>query len=89
MLQNPTPATVGGHAYFWSPTGALLATLPFSLAPQATLVSSTSGISGLAGKSGSVTVAHDGGYGALVGKAVSLEPSTGYSFDTPLLPRPR
>jgi hypothetical protein len=89
VIQNSTRATVTGHAYFWSPTGGLLATLPFSLAAQATLVSSTAGISGLAGTSGSLTVAHDGGYGALVGKAVALEPSTGYSFDTPLLPRLR
>ena len=89
LIQNPTAATVAGHVYFWSPAGALLATLPFSLAPMATLVSNTSSLPALAGKSGSGTVAHDGGYGALVGKAVALEPSTGFSFDTPLLPRPR
>ena len=41
------------------------------------------------GASGSLTVAHDGPYGGLVGKAVALEPSTGFSFDTPLEPRPR
>ncbi len=89
LIQNPTAATVAGHVYFWSPAGALLATLPISLAPMATLVSNTSGLPALAGKSGSGTIAHDGGYGALVGKAVALEPSTGFSFDTPLLPRPR
>jgi hypothetical protein len=37
----------------------------------------------LAGQSGHITVAHDGGYGALNMKAVALEPATGFSFDTP------
>jgi hypothetical protein len=36
-----------------------------------------------------MTVAHDGAYGALAGKAVALEPATGFTFDTPLVPRPR
>jgi len=36
-----------------------------------------------------MTVSHDGGYGALAGKAVSLEPATGYSFDSTLASRPR
>ena len=31
----------------------------------------------------------DGPYGGLTGKAVALEPATGYSFDTPLEPRRR
>ena len=36
-----------------------------------------------------MTVTHDGGYGVLVGKAVSLEPGTGFTFDTLMLPRAR
>jgi hypothetical protein len=32
---------------------------------------------------------HDGGYGGLVGKAVSLEPASGFSFDSPMSLRPR
>jgi hypothetical protein len=28
-------------------------------------------------------------YGEISGKAVSLEPSTGFSFDSPLVPRAR
>jgi hypothetical protein len=36
-----------------------------------------------------VTVVHDAPYGALAGKTVALEPSTGFSFDSPMLPRPR
>jgi hypothetical protein len=34
-----------------------------------------------------VTVAHAAPFGALAGKTVALEPSTGFSFDSPLLPR--
>jgi hypothetical protein len=41
------------------------------------------------GTSGSITVTHDGSYGALAGKAVALEPATGSSFDSPLAYRPR
>jgi hypothetical protein len=40
-------------------------------------------------QSGSVRIAHTCGYGGLVGKAVSVEPATGFTFDTPLLHRPR
>ena len=36
-----------------------------------------------------LTVAHDAPYGRLVGKAVAIEPSTGFAFDTPVEPRPR
>ena len=35
-----------------------------------------------------VTLTSDGAYGALAGKAVALEPATGFSFDSPLAPRP-
>ena len=31
----------------------------------------------------------DGRYGALAGKMISLEPATGFSFDSPLTYRPR
>ena len=37
---------------------------------------------------GALTVTHDGPYGSLVGKAVALEPATGFSFDTPMSHRP-
>jgi hypothetical protein len=42
----------------------------------------------LPGQSGTITVAHDGRYGDLAGKGVALEPSTGFSFDSPMVPRP-
>lgn len=38
------------------------------------------------GLSGSVLISHDGHYGSLSGKAVALEPATGFAFDTPMVP---
>jgi hypothetical protein len=89
VLQNATARAVSGRAYFWSTGGALLASHAFALDPRATLTLNTSTVPGLAGQAGSATIAHDGGYGALAGKAVALEPATGYSFDSLLAPRPR
>lgn len=89
VLQNPAAQTVTGRAHFWNGAGALLTTHPFTLAGRATLVLNTATLAALVGQAGSVTVTHDGGYGGLSGKAVALEPSTGFSFDSPMIPRPR
>jgi hypothetical protein len=88
ILQNPTDYTVTGNIYFWSPAGALLATEPFSLTAKNAHVLLTSTVSGVNGVSGTMTVAHNARYGDLAGKAVALEPATGFSFDTPMLARP-
>jgi hypothetical protein len=40
------------------------------------------------GQSGTITLASDGRYGDLAGKTVALEPATGFSFDSPMVPRP-
>jgi hypothetical protein len=89
VLANPGADPVALAVHFWGPGGTLLAThTPAGpLAPHGVLVLNTSTI--VPGASGSVTVAHDAGYGGLAGKTVALEPSTGFSFDTPLEPRPR
>jgi hypothetical protein len=59
----------------------------FALGAKQLLVLNTSTVSGVAGQSGSMTVAHDGPFGALSGKAVAVEPATGFTFDTPLAAR--
>jgi len=59
------------------------------LQAHASLVLNTSTVSGVAGQSGSITVSYRGGYGVLSGKAVALEPATGFSFDSPMLVKPR
>ena len=88
MLQNPGAQPVAGRAHFWGGSGSLLATHPFALGSHATLVLNTSGLRALVGQAGSLTVTHDGGYGGLVGKAVSLEPASGFSFDSPMSSKP-
>jgi hypothetical protein len=89
LIENTTSGPVAGRAYFWSAAGTLLATSVLSLPPMGSVSLNTSSVPGLAGQGGSITITHDAGYGQLTGKAVSLEPASGMSFDTPLLPRAR
>ena len=88
VLQNTTSRAAAGHAYFWSASGALLGVHAFALVPRATAVVNTATVAGVAGQTGSITVAHDAGYGGIAGKAVAVDPASGASFDTPLQPRP-
>ena len=74
--------------HFWSGAGGLLASADFTIAAKGTFSLNTASLPALSGRSGSITVAHDGSYGALSGKAVSLEPATGFSFDSPLVWKP-
>jgi hypothetical protein len=87
IVQNLTDRPVTGNVWFWAPSGVRLFTVDLTLAPHETSVVSTPSI--VPNESGSVTIGHDGGYGALAGKAVALEPATGFSFDSPLVPRAR
>ena len=89
VLQNATDETANGLVYFWSQTGALLHRAQFVLNPRGSVTINAAGIGALAGYSGSLTVVHGAPYGGLGGKVVALEPASGFSFDTPLLPRPR
>lgn len=89
LLQNPGSRSVSGHAWFWSPAGVLLSGAAFALPARGSWSLATASIHSLAGAAGTVTVSHDGGYGGVIGKAVSLEPGSGFSFDTPMLPRYR
>jgi hypothetical protein len=87
VLQNTTGATVTGNVWLWGPTGQSAGTTPFSLAPHRSFVLNTSTLA--PGVGGTLTVSHDAPYGTLQGKAVALEASTGFTFDTPLRSRPR
>jgi hypothetical protein len=89
LLQNPTSSPITLHVDFWDAGGARVTTQTGILAPRGLLVLNTASIPQLAGASGSMTVSHDGAYGALAGKAVALEPATGFSFDSPLTVKPR
>jgi hypothetical protein len=89
IVQNTTPAPVTGNILFYSGAGVLLHADPLSLAANGNQVLNTAAIPALAGQSGSIAISHLGSYGALTGKAVALEPATGFTFDTPLTPLPR
>ncbi len=89
LVQNVSSAPVEGKIYFYDSDANLAFTQPFSIARNGLYVVSTGSLAPLAGKSGSAAVVHTGGYGALAGKVVSLEPATGFTFDTPLEPVPR
>jgi hypothetical protein len=84
LLQNPTSYTIAGTAYFWSATGTPVGNAPINLAPKALMVLVTSTV---APTSGAMTIVHNGRYGDLSGKTVALEPATGFSFDSPMIPR--
>jgi hypothetical protein len=87
ILQNPTETVAVAIAHFWSPAGVKLASANFTLAAHATGVLVTSSV--VPGQSGSITVTHTLPYGVLRGKAVAVEPATGFSFDSPMTYRPK
>jgi hypothetical protein len=87
LLQNPSGRTVTGTLSFWRGDGQLATSALVSLPPRSTALTNTAAL--VPGQGGSITLSHDGPYGVVQGKAVSLEPSTGFSFDTPLEYRPR
>jgi ELWxxDGT repeat protein len=86
LLQNPTDQAIAGRLLLWQPSGVLGFVQPFAVPAHGALA-----INALAlyEGSGSLTLTHDGPYGGLVGKAVALEPATGFSFDTPFTVRAR
>jgi hypothetical protein len=53
-----------------------------SVVRNGTFVVNTGSLTGAQGRSGPALVSHTAGYGGLSGKAVSLEPSTGFTFDS-------
>lgn len=85
LLQNPTNYTINGTVFFWSAAGVASGSSAFTLTPKALVVLNTASVA--PGLSGALTIAHDGRYGDLSGKTVALEPATGFSFDTPAIPR--
>jgi hypothetical protein len=89
LIQNTLGVPVSGKVFFHDAGGALLHAEAFTLPPSGLHVVNSASATPLAGRSGSATIAHTGGYGALAGKAVSLEPSSGIALDTALAPVPR
>jgi hypothetical protein len=88
LIQNLTQGTVSGSMRLFTVGGTLAHQEPFSLNRNMMLVFNASSIPGLVGQSGHAYVVHTAGYGGLSGKAVALEPATGFSFDSPMQPIP-
>jgi hypothetical protein len=84
VLTSLVPAEVAALIHFFGEDASLVATQPVILSRNKPYVLSSATLAALAGRSGYALVAHDGGYGALTGKAVSVEPATGFTFDTAL-----
>jgi hypothetical protein len=87
LLQNPTNYLITGTVYFWNTSGVQVGSSPFSLSGKQVQVLNTSTVA--PGVAGALTIVHDGRYGDLSCKTVALEPATGFSFDSPALPRIR
>lgn len=86
IVQNHTPQQVIAVGFFYDADGVLLAQQGLVMPANGMVVLNTSTIPALAGRNGSARIAQAGGRGAISGKAVALEPQTGFTFDTPLTP---
>lgn len=86
IIQNNKTSPVTGSIYFYGSSGNLVHTAALSVPANGAQLVSTNTIPQLAGQSGVAHVAHTGGRGALSGKAVALEPATGFTFDTAMTP---
>ena len=88
LIQSLVQAPVTVNIDFYNPAGTLLTEVSTTLQPHALYVLNTATVPQLANSSGHAYVSHTAGYGGLAGKAVALDPATGFSFDTPLIPIP-
>ncbi|HET9315028.1 MAG TPA: hypothetical protein VFQ51_05535, partial [Vicinamibacteria bacterium] len=84
IVQNRTDQSVSVRVRFWSEAGTMVGETQHALTSHASAV-----VTAPADTKGSVTVVHDGGYGALAGKAVALDSANGMAFDSPMEPRRR
>jgi hypothetical protein len=87
LIQNATESSCNVSVHYFNAAGANVASTTAAVAARALWTVQTA--SAVGGQSGSARVTHDCGYGGLSGKGVSLEPSTGFTFDTAMSPRPR
>ncbi len=88
LIESLVQAPVTVNVDFYNAAGTLLTSASTTLQPHALFVLNTATVPQLANSSGHAYVSHTAGYGGLAGKAVALDPATGFSFDTPLVPVP-
>jgi hypothetical protein len=89
LIQNTRPTARSVTVYFWANSGTLLSgsTSTVSIASHATVVMNTSVVA--SSSIGSITLAHDAGYGGLAVKATTTDTATGYTYDTAGIYKPR
>jgi hypothetical protein len=87
ILQNTHDTTITYTAHFFNGAGTQLISTTATIPAYGSVSINTSTIPQLVGTSGAIIVNHTAPYSALTGKAVALEPATGFSFDTPLVPK--
>ena len=86
LIQNLTDRSCRMASYFIGASGNLISSTEITLTPRQLDVFPTT--FSAANQAGSVRIAHTCGYGGLAGKAVSVEPATGFTFDTQMVHRP-
>lgn len=87
LVQNRGSGSASGTLWFTEAGGQPAGSRPFVLPPRGVLVLNVATL--LPGRSGSVTLGHDAGYGGLAAKAIAIEPANGTSYDTVLQYRAR
>ena len=87
LVQNATDRSCIVTMLLIDADGAMInATTAGTIPPHRLTILNTASIA--PNQSGTVRVVHTCGYGGLSGKAVSIEPATGFTFDTAMVPRP-
>lgn len=86
VISNVSQTAASGAVWFYNASGSPLTSVSFTLSQNQLVVINTSTVPLLVGQSGHAHVVHTAGYGGLSGKAVALEPATGFTFDTALEP---
>jgi hypothetical protein len=84
VLQNPTNTTQVAVGYAFGAAGEPVGTVAIVLAPNAVVATDLSTAAGgqLANESGGMQLLSAAPYGTLTGKAVQLDPATGFVFET-------
>jgi hypothetical protein len=90
IVQNPTRYQVSVNGYAFGAAGQALGGFLSFLEPYEVQTLNLAAVSGgaLANKSGGIQLLNSAGYGELAGKAVVMDPATGFVFESPLTYRP-
>lgn len=81
-VASMVPFSCSATFHFYNNAGTFLGSTTNTFTARELFVSNTSTLGFASGQSGSIIISHTCGYGGLSGKAVALEPSTGFTFDT-------